>query len=164
MTVLAEKHSVAAGRWKCKRRERILKNRRAVNCWLASGYKYVNKKDTDADVLCVNMTDPWLRAGEGEQVHFAKVISRGQQGSVMWPAHSVDVCAVCSIRPNSWENEWDTDTARERELVKGWESSQTLRFTSCSVPCCIKMWNAVQWPDQRSIWTFLHQQNWKVKM
>lgn len=26
---------------------------------------------------------PWLRAGEGEQVHFAKVIGGGQQGSVM---------------------------------------------------------------------------------
>lgn len=29
------------------------------------------------------MTDPRLTAGEGEQVHFAKVIGRGQQGSVM---------------------------------------------------------------------------------
>lgn len=26
---------------------------------------------------------PWLGAGVGEQVHFAKVISRGQQGGVM---------------------------------------------------------------------------------
>lgn len=49
------------------------------------------------------MTDPWLTAGEGEQVHFAKVISRGQQGSVMWPAHGIDVCTVCSIWPDSWE-------------------------------------------------------------
>lgn len=28
-------------------------------------------------------TDPWLRTRVGEQVHFAKVISRRQQGTVM---------------------------------------------------------------------------------
>lgn len=49
-----------------------------------------------------NMTDPRLTAGEGEQVHFAKVIGRGQQGSVMWPAHGIDVRAVCSFWPDSW--------------------------------------------------------------
>lgn len=44
---------------------------------------------------------PWLGAGEGEQVHFAKVVSRGQQGSIMRPAHGVDVRAVCAIWPDS---------------------------------------------------------------
>lgn len=84
-------------------------------------------------------TDPWLRAGEGEQVHFAKVISRGQQGSVMWPAHGVDVCAVCSIWPNSWVG----PTERERELVKVWDTHAV----------CSKMQIALQQLDWESILT-----------
>lgn len=33
--------------------------------------------------LAASDTDPWLRTRVGEQVHFAKVISRCQQGVVM---------------------------------------------------------------------------------
>ena len=46
-------------------------------------------------------TDPWLRTGESEQVHFAKVISRGQQRAAVGLADGVDVCTVRTIRPHT---------------------------------------------------------------
>lgn len=51
----------------------------------------------------LRVAHPWLRTGEGEQVHFAEVISRGQQGSAVGAARGVDVRAVGRFRPNSWE-------------------------------------------------------------
>lgn len=102
----------------------------------------------------VNMTDPWLRAGVGEQVHFAKVIGRGQQGSVMWPAHSINVCAVCSIRPNSLERKRELETEREKD--SNIKNHFMFRFRLHQ--------NAVRWFDQRSVWTLLCQQKRQVKM
>lgn len=143
-----------------------LKNCWGMNGWMASVHKHVSEKRMCAykhvetlKLMCcvsvqVNMTDPWLRAGVGEQVHFAKVIGRGQQGSVMWPAHSINVCAVCSIRPNSLERKRELETDREKDANIKIHFMFRFRLHQ----------NAVQWFDQRSVWTFLCQQKWQVKM
>lgn len=74
-----------------------------------------------------NMTDPWLTAGEGEQVHFAKVISRGQQGSIMWPAHGIDVGTVRSFWPDSWRSTKGFIQISESEMYKMLLHTQELK-------------------------------------
>lgn len=41
-----------------------------------------------------------LTAGVAEQVHFAEVVSRNQQVPIVRAGHSIDVCAVCPLRPD----------------------------------------------------------------
>lgn len=115
-------------RW---RRRAHLKNSREVNCWLGRDLCVVQ-------TLRGNTADPWLRAGEGEQVHVAKVIGGGQQGSVVWPAHRVDVCAVRSVRP---------DSCRRSSQRKGWWRQESRPETR---------------PQQQN-WTGLYLQSLRVR-
>lgn len=48
-------------------------------------------------------THPRLAAGVGEQMHFAKVVSGGQELPVMGAAHSVDVGAIRTLWPDSYQ-------------------------------------------------------------